>query len=326
MMSKFIPNSFQIPNAVIDELMAEMSGAELKCYLAILRKTKGWNKDCDAISVTQLMEITGLSNRAVINACKSLVEMGLLDLKNGSRNVNVFTPNWCKKFTSEKKSLVKKVHSTSEKSSLDLVKKVHTQNNNKKHYLKDNNNISPQPTAVVGVQGKNEILEFALENNVDEKLAQEFIQYRKSKKAPLTETAIKRIALQAEKAKLPLSEVLGLMMERGWQGFKADWVLPERTQSTVEAQTNLDTEAVIHAYNEILGDRLVPLDEDDQDAPLQILALLPKLEKKNVEAFKAYFQAFANNAQEYYFEPHRKFGFSFLMKPETLMKTRRGEI
>ena len=29
--SRFITNSFQVPNAVIDELMAELSGAELKC-------------------------------------------------------------------------------------------------------------------------------------------------------------------------------------------------------------------------------------------------------------------------------------------------------
>ncbi|WP_394815278.1 replication protein, partial [Pasteurella multocida] len=57
MTSKFILNSFQVPNAVIDDLMSQMSGAELKCYLAVIRKTKGWNKEEDAISITQLMEV-----------------------------------------------------------------------------------------------------------------------------------------------------------------------------------------------------------------------------------------------------------------------------
>ncbi|MGC7561274.1 replication protein [Pasteurella sp. PK-2025] len=123
MTNKFIPNSFQVPNAVIDELMSQMSGAELKCYLAIIRKTKGWGKEEDAISITQLMEVTGLSNRAVIDACNSLAEQGLVEQKLGARNTKVFSVNLCKKFTSEESSLVKKVHGNREKSS--LVKKVH---------------------------------------------------------------------------------------------------------------------------------------------------------------------------------------------------------
>lgn len=128
--SRFITNSFQVPNAVIDELMAELSGAELKCYLAILRKTKGWNKDFDAVSVTQLMSVTGLSNRAVIDACNHLVELNLLYQKTGSRGVKIFSVNLCNNFTSEKSSPVKKVHGTSEKSSpVTSEKSSHTKNN-----------------------------------------------------------------------------------------------------------------------------------------------------------------------------------------------------
>ncbi|MDY0667419.1 replication protein [Pasteurella multocida] len=107
MTSKFIPNSFQVPNAVIDDLMSQMSGAELKFYLAVIRKTKGWNKEEDAISITQLMEVTGLSNRKVIDACNSLVEIGLLNQKTGARNTKIFSINWCKKFTSEESSHTK---------------------------------------------------------------------------------------------------------------------------------------------------------------------------------------------------------------------------
>lgn len=116
--NRFIPNSFQVPNAIIDEVMADLSGSELKCYLAILRKTKGWGKESDAISVTQLMDMTGLSNRAVIDACNRLVELNLICQDSGSRGVKIFSVNLCNNFTSEKSSLVKKVHSTSEKSSL----------------------------------------------------------------------------------------------------------------------------------------------------------------------------------------------------------------
>ncbi|OOF39871.1 hypothetical protein BKK49_07020 [Rodentibacter rarus] len=129
-MSRFIPNSFQVPNAIIDEVMAELSGAELKCYLAILRKTKGWGKESDAISVTQLMDVTGLSNRAVIDACNHLVEKNLISQDAGSRGVKIFSVNLCNNFTSEKSSPVKKVHSTSEKSSpVTSEESSHTENN-----------------------------------------------------------------------------------------------------------------------------------------------------------------------------------------------------
>ncbi|MFK3559393.1 replication protein, partial [Pasteurella multocida] len=115
---------------VIDDLMSQMSGAELKCYLAVIRKTKGWNKEEDAISITQLMEVTGLSNRKVIDACNSLVEIGLLNQKTGARNTKIFSINWCKKFTSEESSLVKKVHGKCEESSLVTSEKSsHTKNN-----------------------------------------------------------------------------------------------------------------------------------------------------------------------------------------------------
>lgn len=113
-MSKFIPNSFQVPNAVIDELMAELTGAELKCYLYVLRKTKGWNKESDAISVSQFMEACNLSNRKVIDACNRLVALNLFEQKTGARGVKIFS---VKNFTCEESSLVKKVHSTSEESS-----------------------------------------------------------------------------------------------------------------------------------------------------------------------------------------------------------------
>ena len=90
-MSKFIPNAFQIPNSVIDELLAKLTCAELKCYLFVVRKIKGWNKESDSISVSQFMEVTGLSNRSIITACESLVEMGLLERSGGERKLNTYS-------------------------------------------------------------------------------------------------------------------------------------------------------------------------------------------------------------------------------------------
>lgn len=141
-MSDFIVNSFQLPNSVIDELLADLTGAELKCYLYVLRKTKGWNKEEDAISVSQFMKVTGLSNRKVIDACERLVELGLLEQKIGSNKTKVFSVKDYKTSGSEESSLVKKVHNGSEESSLSVVKKVHTQNNNINNTTKNNNTSS----------------------------------------------------------------------------------------------------------------------------------------------------------------------------------------
>lgn len=143
-MVDFIVNSFQLPNSVIDELLANLTGAELKCYLYILRKTKGWNKEEDAISVSQFMKVTGLSNRKVIDACERLVELGLLEQKIGSNKIKVFSVKDYKTSSSEESSLVKKVHSGSEESSLSVVKKVHTQNNNINNTTKNNNTSSSE--------------------------------------------------------------------------------------------------------------------------------------------------------------------------------------
>lgn len=143
-MSDFIVNSFQLPNSVVDELLADLTGAELKCYLYVLRKTKGWNKEEDAISVSQFMKVTRLSNRKVIDACERLVELGLLEQKIGSNKIKVFSVKDYKTSSSEESSLVKKVHSGSEESSLSVVKKVHTQNNNINNTTKNNNTSSSE--------------------------------------------------------------------------------------------------------------------------------------------------------------------------------------
>ena len=211
--SRFITNSFQVPNAVIDELMAELSGAELKCYLAILRKTKGWNKDFDAVSVTQLMSVTGLSNRAVIDACNHLVELNLLYQKTGSRGVKIFSVNLCNNFTSEKSSLVKKVHGTSEKSSpVTSEKSSHTKNNIKNTTQNTNKKTTQKNSLAL-------LAEFGIVGQ----LAEDFIAHRKSKRAAITKTVLVGYQREAHKAGIPLAKAITISIERNWQGFKAEW-------------------------------------------------------------------------------------------------------
>ena len=219
--SKFIPNFLQVPNAVIDELLPDLTGAELKCYLVVIRKTKGWNKESDNISISQFMKATGLSNSAVIKACESLVKYGLLVKENGSRNTGVYAVNSYSKITHEKSSQVtceesspvKKVHSTYEKSSqVTCEESSHTinniknniQNTNKKNTKKSESDL----LAEFGIVGQ---------------LAEDFLKLRKAKSAPITETALKGFQREAAKAGISLSDAITIAIERNWRGFSASW-------------------------------------------------------------------------------------------------------
>jgi hypothetical protein len=60
--------------------------------------------------------------------------------------------------------------------------------------------------------------------DVPESVWTDFQALRKTKRAPLTTTALDGIAREAAKASMSLADVLALCCTRGWQGFKADWV------------------------------------------------------------------------------------------------------
>jgi hypothetical protein len=49
------PNTFQMPNVMIDQWLTELSGSEFKVAAYICRHTYGWNKESDGISLSQMM-------------------------------------------------------------------------------------------------------------------------------------------------------------------------------------------------------------------------------------------------------------------------------
>jgi phage replication O-like protein O len=69
------PNYTQTPNELFD-LIPEMGIAELKVTLVVVRKTLGWHKREDRISLTQLQELTGLSRQGVIDGILDAVARG----------------------------------------------------------------------------------------------------------------------------------------------------------------------------------------------------------------------------------------------------------
>jgi phage replication O-like protein O len=91
------PNTTQIPNEVFDTLLPQLSGGELKVLLYICRRTFGFRKDSDSISLTQISkgittkagkvldQGTGLSKRQVQRALRVLENRKVILVK---RNVD----------------------------------------------------------------------------------------------------------------------------------------------------------------------------------------------------------------------------------------------
>lgn len=87
-MSKYIPNSFQTPNIVIDELMSLLNEGELKCYLFAIRHVYGWQDKIERgyahISLSMFEDGfsqfsgTGLTRPTITKSLKALVKYGVL--------------------------------------------------------------------------------------------------------------------------------------------------------------------------------------------------------------------------------------------------------
>jgi phage replication O-like protein O len=80
-----IPNTCQVPNVLLDEVMPHLPGSALKVLLAIVRKTYGFQKNSDRISYRTLQRLTGLSRDAVNQGIKALGP--LLNITPGIKNV-----------------------------------------------------------------------------------------------------------------------------------------------------------------------------------------------------------------------------------------------
>ncbi len=68
-------------------------------------------------------------------------------------------------------------------------------------------------------------------DDVGDDVWSDFQSMRRQKRAPLTETALKGIAREATKAGWSLNDALRECCERGWQGFKAEWVNSNKGKS-----------------------------------------------------------------------------------------------
>jgi hypothetical protein len=81
--------------------------------------------------------------------------------------------------------------------------------------------IINQESLIINKESKKTI---PIPDGMDVSVWEDYLKVRKAAKKPLTETALKGLTREAEKAKISLKEAIQICCERGWIGFKADWI------------------------------------------------------------------------------------------------------
>lgn len=108
--------------------------------------------------------------------------------------------------------------------------------------LPPNENISNPPTHTPGnnTRARKGTETPAKPDGVTPETWRDFLDLRKRKGAPLTETALKGISREASKAGWPLEAALEKCVVRGWQGFETAWLNGDKPPSAATSAANDD--------------------------------------------------------------------------------------
>lgn len=96
-----------------------------------------------------------------------------------------------------------------------------------------------------------------------------------------------------------------------------------------QKKPSIDYQAVMSAYNSTLGDRLPQAEALNDKRRRNIKRLLSELKEPTVEAVENYFSAFSRTAKPFYFGDNDtgwRASFDYLLRSETLVKTREGSL
>ena len=236
-MNEFIPNSFQIANAVIDEYLSQMSGNALKCYILIVRKTRGWQKTHDSLSISQIQKYTGIKKEETVQkAINELVDLGLIGKQSriGLPNEYFLISDPKKGVTPPPKNGVSPENGVPPKKGVTPPPKMgggpppkkggHINTKYKKQ-ISTNVDINTAREETAKKPTKHEAdLALLAEHGIAGQIAEDFLTIRKAKRQPLTETAMRLIASDAEKCGMTAAQAVEYAIGNGWGSFRAEWL------------------------------------------------------------------------------------------------------
>lgn len=225
-MSSFISNAFMLPNDLIDKgYMALMKGPALACYIFIVRKTRGWNKADDSISLSQLVGGTGYGRDAVLSGVDKLVEMGVIERKS-------FANQPAKYVLTDSIFAVGNID-CGKTAGGNIDGGVGNNDGTQSEISTHNNNSKTTITKANIYKEKFNFANALVSQGADQKLISEYMEVRKAKKAVNSETAFKSLISEQQKSGLTLNQVLEHCVVNSWKGFMAEWVKNQnQNQST----------------------------------------------------------------------------------------------
>lgn len=100
-------------------------------------------------------------------------------------------------------------------------------------------------------------------------------------------------------------------------------------QISVNRQTKIPYQEIMQAFNESAGDRLPNAESLNDKRKRAISKFLKELKEPTVESAKNYFDYFMETASAWYFGENNRgwrANFDYLLRPETVLKTREGAL
>ena len=180
------PNYTQVPNVFLDELMSELTGSELKVLMYITRRTFGFSKRSDNISLNQIAngiikkdgtvldKGTGLSKTKIISAINKLVDKGIIiKLKRASKEKGLESTNYSLKFKNDLFEPLYTFYTSPSKKTLLEQNKV---KQNKETQQQENKNV------VLNLKEKKELIEKLIKLKVKKNVAKSLIRTHDHKK------------------------------------------------------------------------------------------------------------------------------------------------
>lgn len=171
------PNYTQIPNVIFDYWMSKLSETQFKVLLCICRKTFGWQKIRDAISLNQMEKMTGLSRNSVVNSLKKLAFLKLVTItKNkttyGDDDTNQYALNIQSMGSAPNELPSAPNEPPSARNELGVVHEmnqgvVHEMNTQKKDYTKERHTKEKSADALSGAEAPS-LNSFSNQSNLDD--------------------------------------------------------------------------------------------------------------------------------------------------------------
>lgn len=254
-MSQWIPNSFQMPNALVDSgVLAKLKGSSLAMYIFIVRKTRGWNKTSDSISLSQFIESTGYGKDAVLSGADKLVELGLIKRVDYQNKPALYILNDLPENVvvgESENPTAEKPHAENTTGGVGKSDQLQSENPTHNNNYKTTNtktNISKEKPKKTRAEKSNDFDAKTVElpTHVDRDLWIQFVDMRNAKRKPLTENAVSLLIKKLNDFGVGANESLENSIIGGYQGLFA----PKQPHSAPVSQNNQEPGYFNQVFNQ----------------------------------------------------------------------------